>query len=506
MRPSGASELSNFVVVANRLPVQPRATDAGVRWSPSPGGVASALTSVVREHEGIWVGWSGDPEHSDAPGVVDGMRLRSVHLTARDYEQFYLGFSNATLWPLYHDAVRSPAFHREWWHAYREVNARFAEATASVAALGATVWVHDYQLQLVPRMLRELRPDLTIGFFLHIPFPPRELFLQLPWRRELLAGLLGADLVGFQMPGAAANFSRLARLLAGAKGSNRVLEVERRTVVVDAFAISVDSANLVARASDASVRARALELRADLGNPQRVLLGVDRLDYTKGIDQRIRAVAELFADGTLAAGSDVMVQVAVPTREDEAHYQAERRHLEQVVSEANGEHALVGQPVIHYLHQTLPLDELVAMYLAADVMLVTPFRDGMNLVAKEYVACRTDHTGSLVLSEFAGAAAELRGAVLVNPHDVEGMKEGIRRAVTEEPRITRARMLRMRRVVLRRDVFAWASTFLKALERRRHQPAPSGPTAPDLEERRAATGDQSSSTRSATESTILVGR
>jgi trehalose 6-phosphate synthase len=458
-------------VVANRLPVQ-RATGDGGGWRASPGGLVSALTAVLRDHDGVWVGWTGETGARSAPAELDGIRLETVHLTERDHEEFYLGFSNATLWPLYHDAVRSPAYHREWWYAYREVNERYASAVAAIAAPGGTVWVHDYQLQLVPRMLRELRPDLRIGFFLHIPFPPRELFLQLPWRRELLAGLLGADVVGFQVRGAASNFSRLARRLSSARGTNAEIQFEGRTVLVGAFPISVDSEQLGRLAARPEVRAAATRIRADLGDPERMLLGVDRLDYTKGIDQRIRAVAELFDDGTLVPSKHVIVQVAVPSREEDPYYLSERHVLEQIVSEVNGEHARVGHPVVHYHHQSLPIEELVAMYLAADVMLVTPFRDGMNLVAKEYVSCRADLSGALVLSEFAGAAAELGGAFMVNPHDLDGMKEAIRDAVVVAPKDGRARMLRMRRAVLRYDVHAWAASFLGTLERHATRPAP----------------------------------
>jgi trehalose 6-phosphate synthase len=217
-------------------------------------------------------------------------------------------------------------------------------------------------------------------------------------------------------------------------------------------------------ASDPGIRERARDIRRSLGDPEIVLLGVDRLDYTKGIKQRIKAIAELYADGSLRGGKHVVVQVAVPSRESDAHYDLERRNLEQVVSAMNGEYGLVGSPVIHYLHQNLPFDELVALYLAADVMLVTPFRDGMNLVAKEYVTCRTDLTGKLVLSEFAGAATELRGAFMVNPHDLDGIKEAIRLATNAGSKEVRDRMLRMRRKTLRRDVHDWAQLFLEALQ------------------------------------------
>lgn len=470
-RRAGAGS-SALVIVANRLPVQPSQAD-GVAWRQSPGGLVTALLSALRTSGGVWVGWPGAAHAGTPPSELDGIGLDAIELRDDEVEQFYLGFSNATLWPLYHDAVRAPQYHRDWWRAYARVNERFAARAAARAALGATVWVHDYQLQLVPRLLRELRPDVRIGFFLHVPFPPRELFLQLPWRRELLAGLLGADLVGFQTPGAAANFSRLARQLFSAKGTNAELELDGRRIGVGAFPISVDGHELSRRAARRDVAERSRALRHELGDPELVLLGVDRLDYTKGIHERIRAVAELFAEGTLEAGRHVMVQIAVPTREEDHHYLEERHHLEQVVSEVNGEHAVVGHPAVHYLHQSLELDELVAMYLLADVMLVTPFRDGMNLVAKEYVVTRNDLTGALVLSEFAGAAQELRGAFTVNPHDMEGMKEIIRTALETDAAARRARMLRMRRAVLRHDVHAWSREFLAALR----SPASAPPAA-----------------------------
>ena len=455
---------ADLVVVANRLPVQPDA-EAGVNgWRPSPGGLVSALTSVLQRGNGLWIGWPGTSQHRHVPAHYEGIALRAVPISADEYETFYLGFSNATLWPLYHDAIRPPAFHRTWWQSYVIVNRRYADAVAEAAAPGATVWVHDYQLQLVPLMVRERRPDVRVGFFMHIPFPPLELFNQLPWRREIVEGLLGADLVGFQTRQSAANFSRLARRLTGADGTDALVHYEGRHVRTGAFPITADVARFAAAAQDPAVRARAKEIRQDLGDPEVILLGVDRLDYTKGIQQRAKALAELYADHSLDPERHVMVQIAVPSRENDAHYERERHELEQVVGQVNGDYRPVGRPVIHYLHQNMPFDELVALYLAADVMLVTPFRDGMNLVAKEYVTCRTDLTGRLILSEFAGAATELRGAFIVNPHDLEGVKEAIRSAVRVGPREARERMARMRRQTMRRDVYDWATAFLGALE------------------------------------------
>lgn len=463
--PLAEEVLSDLVVVANRLPVQPTSGRNGEGWRPSPGGLVSALTNVLQSHErGLWIGWPGTSERRETPLSYEGIRLKAVEISAHEYEDFYLGFSNATLWPLYHDAIRAPTFHRIWWQSYVAVNRRFAQAVAESVAYGGTVWVHDYQLQLVPQMLRDVRPDVRIGFFMHIPFPPIELFMQLPWRKEIVAGLLGADLLGFQTRQAASNFSRVARRQSSATGTDAMLEYDGRSIHVGAFPISVDCRQIVKLAGDPAIRARAKELRADLGDPQVVLLGVDRLDYTKGIQQRVKAVAELFADGSLSAGKHVMVQVAVPSRESDAHYEQERHSLEQAVSSVNGDFGLVGRPVINYLHQNLQFEELIALYLAADVMIVTPFRDGMNLVAKEYVMCNTDLTGRLVLSEFAGAAGELRGAFMVNPHDLEGVKEAIRLAINAGEREARERMSRMRRRVLRRDVYDWARSFLSALD------------------------------------------
>ena len=458
------SEQADFVVVANRLPVQHSISQGNEEWRPSPGGLVSALTAVLQNRDGLWIGWLGVSEHGDPPLTHEGIRLKAVAISPEEYADFYLGFSNATLWPLYHDAIRAPTFHRHWWHTYQEINLRYATAAAESVAPGGTVWIHDYQLQLVPNMLRILRPDVRIGFFLHIPFPPSELFMQLPWRKEILAGLLGADLIGFQVPHMASNFSRIARRLLGATGTDSILQFEGRTIRVGAFPISVDTKQITKLATDPKIRERAREIRRDLGNPEIVLLGVDRLDYTKGIQQRIRALTELYADGTLNVDRHVIVQVAVPSRESDAHYDLERHNLEQVVSEMNGDHGMVGSPIIHYLHQNLPFEELLALYLAADIMLVTPFRDGMNLVAKEYVTCRTDLTGKLVLSEFAGAAAELRGAFMVNPHDLDGIKEAVSLALKAGPKEAKARMSRMRRKTMRRDVFDWAESFLAALQ------------------------------------------
>ncbi|MEU0494994.1 trehalose-6-phosphate synthase [Mycobacterium sp. NPDC006124] len=474
---SGHPELvegeSDFVVVANRLPIDmERRADGSTSYKRSPGGLVTALEPLLRRRRGAWVGWPGITDGDEEPIYEDDLEMRPVALSADDFADYYEGFSNATLWPLYHDVIVKPIYHRQWWDRYVEVNRRFAEATAKAAAHGATVWIQDYQLQLVPKMLRMLRPDLTIGFFLHIPFPPVELFMQMPWRTEIIEGLLGADLVGFHLPGGAQNFMILARRLLGANTSRAnvgvrsrfgEIQVGFRTVKVGAFPISIDSEDLDTKARHREARQRAKELRTQLGNPRKILLGVDRLDYTKGIDVRLRAFSELLDEGRIDPEDTVLIQLATPSRERVQSYKVMREDIERQVGHINGEYGRVGHPIVHYLHQALPRDELIAFFVAADVMLVTPLRDGMNLVAKEYVACRSDLGGALVLSEFTGAAAELRQAYLTNPHHIDGVKDAIEAALAQTPDEGRRRMRALRRQVLAHDVDRWARSFLDAL-------------------------------------------
>src|SRR6266571_4161005 len=408
----------SLVVVANRLPVDETVTESGDReWRRSPGGLVTALQPVLRRQYGTtWVGWAGGTGPAPELPDIDGVAMRTVGLSAAEFEQYYEGFANSTLWPLYHDAVEQPVYHRRWWESYQQVNYRFAAAAAEVAPPGAIVWIQDYHLQLVPQQLRELRPDVRIGFFMHIPFPPPELFKQLPRRAELLRGLLGADLVGFQNAGGAHNFLRLAERLLGLRVRHQEIEVGNRVVRVGAFPISIDVAEI-----------------------------------------------ELLADGLVKVPDTVLVQVAVPSRERVGHYRLLRDKVEREVGGMNGEYGRLGVPAVHYLNQSFDRFELAALYRAADVMVVTPLRDGMNLVAKEYVASRVDLGGTLVLSEFAGAASQLRQAYLVNPHDLDGLKQTLVRALSADPVDAARRIRTMRRHLRTHDVQAWARTYLAAL-------------------------------------------
>lgn len=459
----------DFVVVSNRLPVDRSvAPDGTERWTTSPGGLVTALEPVMRGADGAWVGWAGQPDLGLEPFETGGIHIIPVDLSADEVEDYYEGFSNDTLWPLYHDVIAPPSYHRVWWDTYVEVNQRFADRAASVASDGAIVWVHDYQLQLVPRMLREARPDLTIGFFNHIPFPPYGIFSQLPWRTQVIEGLLGADVIGFQRPADASNFSRAVRRLTSHATRNPLIEVRSegakpRRVIAKSFPISIDFASYDALAREPRIQARAREIREGLGNPRTVILGVDRLDYTKGIGHRLKAFGELLAEGSLAVEDVSLVQIASPSRERVEAYMQLRDEIELTVGRINGDFATISHQPISYHHHGYPREEMVAMYLAADVLLVTALRDGMNLVAKEYVACRFDEDGVLILSEFAGASDELKRALLVNPHDIDGLKARILEAIEMPEAKRRSRMRSLRRRVEENDVAHWSQLFLDTL-------------------------------------------
>jgi len=505
------AEIFDFLIVSNRLPIEPGPAGSPVQWRASPGGLVSALQPVITKNGGAWVGWTGEPAEAmdeggpghrepgswwedtgqisvvapvaapiqeDAAAVIaEGTGALGngrpyaipVSLSAAEIACYYEGFCNATIWPLYHDVIAPPVYSRRWWHCYVEVNRRFANTVAAHSSQGATVWVHDYHLQLCPTMLRELRPDLGIGFFNHIPFPPYELFAQLPWRKEVIEGLLGADLIGFQTADGADNFLRACRRLTDHHTQGSLVQVNAggegvRTARAAAFPISVDAEEFSALAQRPDVIQRAREIREEVGNPECLFLGVDRLDYTKGILHRLRAYGELLKEGKLHPPDSVLVQIASPSRGEVEEYQRLRDELERAVGSMNGDFSPVGHPAVHYLHQSFPKEEMAAFYLAADVALVTPLRDGMNLVAKEYVACRHDFGGRLVLSEFTGAANELTAAFLVNPHDIDSLKARIMAAAGAPQQEATRRMRRLRRRVFDNDVHRWAAEFLDALD------------------------------------------
>ena len=471
----------DFVIVSNRLPIDQRQDSKGaLTWTTSPGGLVAALQPVMAKRTAAWVGWPGTPDETVEPFSSGKTTYIPVTLSAEDVADHYEGFSNSTIWPLYHDAIVPPTFTRRWWDTYQMVNAVFAERAAAAASPGATVWVHDYQLQLVPALLRQMRPDLTIGYFHHIPFPGYGLFAQLPWRREVLDGLLGADVVGFQRRSDAANMVQAVRRNFGYSMDRPRIRVplrptlggskkapatggKTREVVVDAFPISVSFSDIDSLAKRADVQERAHRIREDLGNPRHIFLGVDRLDYTKGIGHRLKAFGEALADRTLDARNTVFVQLASPSRERVESYQQLRDDIELQVGRLNGEFGQLDRPAVVYLHQNMAREEMIALYLAADAMVVSPLRDGMNLVAKEFISARVDNSGVLILSEFTGAADELQEAIIVNPHDIDGLKAALVNAAQMGADEVTQRMTTLRERVHHHDVQFWAESFLDAL-------------------------------------------
>ncbi|MBL8746224.1 MAG: trehalose-6-phosphate synthase [Phycisphaerae bacterium] len=457
------SKPRRLIVVSNRLPITRIGSGAGSRWLTSAGGLVTAMVPILKRRGGCWVGWPGGTGRSQRTIDHEGIRLHSVRLSQADMAGFYHGLSNRTLWPLFHDAIRTPEFRREWWKPYVEVNERFARATARAYRPGDTVWIHDYHLMLVPAMLRAMKPRARIGFFLHIPFPPEELFSWIPWRDELLEGLLGADVVGFQTHGAAQNFSRAARRHTDAEGTDSELEGQGRSITVREFPISIDFDWFDERARMPESIAEAEEIRRLVGRERKILLAVDRLDYTKGIDHRLEAYELLLRSGAVNVRECVLIQIAAPSREPVREYAEMRTRIDRMMGSLNGEFSEPGRVAVHYFRRTLSREEVVAYYRAADVMVVTPLRDGMNLVAKEYCASRSDTTGVLVLSEFAGAASQLRQALLVNPRDTEGMAEAMLAALKMKKGDAKFRMAVLRSMVRRHDVHEWADSFLEAL-------------------------------------------
>src|SRR5437763_6148057 len=457
----------NIVTVANRLPV--RMGEDG--WELSPGGLVTALRPVMAAHSGAWVGWDGGARGIPTTMPDLSVRLLPVGLTASQVRQYYHGFANASLWPLLHDAIEKSRFERAWWHSYQNVNAIFADKACS--GLGeqpdALAWVHDYHLMLVPRLIRERCPDQPIGFFLHVPWPPPDIFARLPWRQDVLFGLLGADVVSFHTEGYRRNFVRTcARLLAGTAvqiHGPQITLPDRRVVTTTSAPISIDTAEFARLATDPET-GRDIEAVREQFAGRTLLLGVDRLDYTKGITERLLAVALLLERRADLCRNLAFLQVAVPSRDDVPEYRSLRATVERHIGRINGRFTEPGSDVpIHYLYRGLPPQQLAAYYAAAEALLVTPPIDGMNLGAKEYVTVQHARRGSgaLVLSEFTGAAAELREAVPCNPFDVEGLSYRIEDALRLPPSARRAALATMARRIRGHDVHQWVDRQLSEI-------------------------------------------
>ena len=457
-----------LLIVSNRLPVTARLTRDGLRLAPAAGGLATGLRPWHERSNGLWIGWPGDASRLSAEQRAELERqlgeraILPVYLSQDQIDHYYHGFANRVLWPLFHYLIDRVPVDATGWSAYRQVNETFADVVAGEYHLGDTIWVHDYQLMLVPALLRARLPDARIGFFLHIPFPSSEIFRILPWRRQILHGLLGSDLLGFHTFAYMRHFLASLLHLDGVEADIDCVRTGDRLVRLGVFPMGADAARFEKLARGPNVLAEVEAIRRDAGG-RRIILGIDRLDYTKGIPRRLHAVERLLVGNPHLRDDVRYIQVAIPSRGEVDSYQRFKRQVEEAVGRINGACGTVRSAPVHYMHRSLSVPQIVALYCAADVMLVTPLRDGMNLVAKEFVASRVDDDGVLVLSEFAGAAAELDGAIVVNPYDVEAVTDSVHRALSMPLGERTARMKTLRRRVGEHDVHAWADAFVAKL-------------------------------------------
>ena len=462
--------MSRLLLVSNRLPVTVKVDRDGLAVTPSAGGLATGLKGPHEKSGGIWVGWPGDvsrfteAQRAEVDARLAALRLAPLHLSPAEVSRYYEGYSNRVLWPLCHYLLdRVPRQDRDF-EVYRRVNQRFADAVVRVYQPGDTIWVHDYQLMLVPGMLRERLPGARIGYFHHIPFPASEIWRTLPSREELLRGLMGADLVGFHTLAYVRHFSSALLRLLGADTDVDRVPWGGREVRLGAFPMGIDAKTFDGLAREEDVLQEVAEHRASAGE-QKLVLGIDRLDYTKGIPRRLLAVQRLLEVAPEWRGRLRFIQVAVPSRTQVDAYKEYRDRVNELVGRINGLYGTPHAVPVHYLYRGFSPRQLAALYRAADVMLVTPIRDGMNLVAKEFCAARPDEDGVLVLSELAGASAEMGEALQVNPYDVEGMSRALLQALQMPQEERRRRMQGLRARVMRDDVHRWAESFLAALAR-----------------------------------------
>lgn len=461
--------MGKLIVVANRLPLSITRREGQYHFRPSPGGLATGLSSLPESFERVWIGWPGitseklSPE--DKTKIEDRLTSENcvpIFMTQRQIEQFYLGFCNKTIWPLFHYFPVRTFFEERFWTSYQQVNEIFCDKVMNIAKSGDYVWIHDYQLMLLPQLLRDRLADLQIGFFLHIPWPSFELFRLLPWREEILNGLLGADLIGFHAYDYVRHFLSSVCRIIGLEQTLGKISVSNRVVKADAFPMGINYNKYSEAINDVKVKKEAERIREKVGNCK-IIISADRLDYTKGIIQRLEAFDLFLSENPDYKGRVTLVMVAVPSRTGVEDYKILRNRLEQLVGRVNGEHGTIGYMPVWYLYRFLPFEKLAALYNVADVALVTPLRDGMNLIAKEFIASKKDGKGVLILSEMTGAAGELGEALIVNANNkaeiVNAIKQALEMSTIEQIERNRLMQERLRRY----DVARWSSDFLNTL-------------------------------------------
>ena len=464
----------NLVIVSNRLPVRIARVGKKLKLVSGSGGLVTALAPVLRDRGGIWIGWDGDKSsqsHTELfkkESIKIGYSLRPITLTSQEVEHYYEGFSNATLWPLFHDFLDHCQFQPENWDMYCKVNRKFAEAIIKNSGKDDLIWVHDYHLLLVGKYLTGLGVKRDLAFFNHIPFPSWDLFMRLPWREEIIEGILHYDLAGFQTERDRWNFIRCLRRVFPSviiKGPKRyqLVELNERVTRVGAFPISIDFKGFNQLASSKEVADESWCIHERLPD-RKLVLGVDRLDYTKGILERLNAFEVLLEKYPDLHERINLIQVVVPSRTIVSEYQEMKRTIDETVGRINGRFTYHDWVPIHYIFRSLSRPELVAYYRTCEIALVTPLKDGMNLIAKEYCACKVETNGVLILSEFAGAAQQLgKSSLLVNPFHCEEVAEQIYRAYHMEEGEQKKKMRRLRATVRRNNIFSWLEQFLSAV-------------------------------------------
>jgi trehalose 6-phosphate synthase/phosphatase len=460
-----------LVVVSNRLPLTLRKANGIWNSEKSSGGLVSAMTPLLQRTTGIWIGWSGETgeaDHEQRRAVLQEWERTehcfTIELPADIAKGFYEGYANQTLWPVFHCFPSRLRFDAKGWDSYVEANRIFCDTVVDRYQPGDLIWVHDYHLMLLPQMLRSALPDAAIGFFLHIPFPSAEIFPTLPRREELLEGLLGADLVAFQTHSHVQQFRSSVLRVLGITSRITEIGMGSRAVRLEAFPIGIAPEEYTHLLSKDDTTAKFYSESISRYQGQRVILAIDRLDYTKGIPERLRSFRRLLESSPELRETVVLIQVAVPTREGIDTYQELRTEVNQLIGEINGKLGTSNRTPVVYINRSIKRQELVALYRLADVCWVGPLRDGMNLIAKEYVACKGEGDGVLLLSEFAGAAAEMGEALLINPFDEERTAEVVARALALDEEERRSRMRALHQRVIRNDVFHWGKRFLDALE------------------------------------------
>ncbi len=470
--------MERLIIVSNRLPIKIQENGEELEVTPSAGGLATGLRSYHKNGNSLWIGWPGiDVQTAEKKKQVEKILKKEhcspVYLSQELVEKYYEGFSNATLWPLFHYFTEYTRFREEYWQAYQEVNQKFAQAIIENTGDNEMVWVHDYQLLLVPQMVRDVKPNLNIGFFLHIPFPSYEVLRILPWREEIVRGLMGANLIGFHTYDYARHFISSVKRLLGYDIEFNVIKSESRQIYIDVFPMGIDYQKFNQKALD--IQSQEDEQRSKvyqdlsllkLKQPDmKLILSIDRLDYTKGIPARIHAFRKFLADHPEYREKVSMIMLTVPSREHVKQYQNLHKEINKLIGSLNGEFGTINWTPILYFYRSMPFDDLVELYCSADVALLTPLRDGMNLVAKEFIATKTDQTGVLILSEMAGATKELGGAILVNPNDTHMVSESIFKALTMNSEKQKEDVSSMQKRISRYDVYKWASEFIKMLQK-----------------------------------------